>query len=210
MSLTHRISLHQWSFFRVLGAITLILVTVGRASAHAEVVRSEPAADVVLPTAPARVTLYFSQLLEPIGNRLAIVNAGGTTVSTGEAVLLPNDAKALQVALQPDLAPGRYTIQYTTLSAEDGEEHSGELAFTLAGADTAPGGDTASSTPAASGSAVPAAPAPLPATVGTDAGVLALLLVALLFLFSGSLFRYVPSVRMLLVPRRAKRWERRV
>lgn len=182
------------SLFRILAVVVLMLVSAGPASAHAELVRSEPAVDAVVATAPAQVLLYFSQLLEPVGNRVTVMNAAGTAVGTGEATVLPNDAKALTIALQPALGQGRYTVQYTTLSAEDGEEHSGQFAFTVGAADGSTAPATGSS-PSTSGSGdAPTAPAPLPATGGIDTRLPTLLLVASFFLVLGYGLRNRPAV----------------
>ena len=123
---------------RLIGAALLLFGTTVWVSAHAELVRSDPEANATLPAAPPQVTAYFSQPLDAAGSRLDVTGADGTPVSQGDSTILADDNKAMQVALQPDLAPGAYTVQWTTKSAEDGDEANGSFSFTVGAAEPAP------------------------------------------------------------------------
>lgn len=157
----------------------LLLATAGSASAHAELVRSEPAAGARLTAAPQQVTIEFSQLLDAAKSTITVVDAAGATVSQGNAEVLTNNNKALRVALKPNLGPGEYTVQWSNLSSEDGEEESSTFTFTVGGA-SAPG-----TTPATSGNQdappaqLPATGQPLPTAYSIMLSVIALVLIAL-------------------------------
>lgn len=142
------------------GLLATILLTVGFSSqvaAHARFVRSEPATEARLATAPQRVTIWFSQLVDPTGSSITVIDAAGATVSQGAAQRLPDDHKALRIELRPNLGPGQYTVQWATSSAEDDEKADGAFTFTLAA------GAVGAPTPAAA--VKPAAPTTSAATL---------------------------------------------
>jgi methionine-rich copper-binding protein CopC len=103
------------------------------ALAHADLDRSEPAADAVLTTAPTQVQLWFTQeLFRRQGeNFIEVYAADGSRQDQGEAVINDDDRTLLTVALPPDLPPGVYTVRWQALSAEDGHDSSGEFTFTV-------------------------------------------------------------------------------
>jgi copper transport protein len=111
--------------------ILLVLGTAGSAAAHARYVRSVPAAGAQVSSVPAQVTAYFAEALDLAGSSLTVTNAAAATVSQGTAQQLTSDVKAMQIALQPQLGPGTYTVHWTTKSAADGDTASGSFSFTV-------------------------------------------------------------------------------
>jgi methionine-rich copper-binding protein CopC len=158
--------------------IVLVLATVAGAAAHAAYVRSVPAQGAQLSSAPAQVTAYFAETLDMAASSLTVTNAAGATVSQGTAQQLPSDVKAMQIALQPNLAPGTYTVQWKTRSAVDGDDANGSFTFTVVTSSTA-------STQANTGATQ------LPTTGALPAGVpgLLLTLIGLLLLLGGLALR---------------------
>lgn len=132
--------------------IVLVLGTAASAAAHARYVRSVPAAGAQVSSAPAQVTAYFAETLDMAGSSLTVTNAAGATVSQGAATQLSSDVKAMQIALQPNLAPGTYTVHWTTKSAEDGDVANGSFTFTVMGA---PATTTVNSSTAPAGTMMP-------------------------------------------------------
>jgi copper transport protein len=119
---------------RMLGlsaVILLVLGTAGSAAAHARYVRSVPAAGAQVSSVPAQVTAYFAEALDMAGSSLTVTNAAAATVSQGTAQQLTSDVKAMQIALQPQLGPGTYTVHWTTKSAADGDTASGSFTVTV-------------------------------------------------------------------------------
>ena len=105
----------------------------GRASAHADYDRSLPAAGSVIPRAPERVEIWFTQELfrREGANVIAVRAASGERVDAGDPVVDDRDRTHLSVGLAPGLPAGRYDVDWQTLSAVDGDTARGSFAFTL-------------------------------------------------------------------------------
>ncbi len=112
------------SFVTLVAALVLLLAGSGPATAHANLVESNPAGGSRIDTAPSEVTLTFS---ENVGNGFVAVTApSGRTVAT-------SNVRTLDHVLSADVAAsaerGRYTVAYRIVSA-DGHPISGEITFT--------------------------------------------------------------------------------
>src|SRR5258707_1281141 len=84
----------------VLVLIVGLLLAANVVSAHANLIRSEPAANSVLDTAPTRVRLWFSEVPEPgISQILVLDRAGKIIPGVGRVGIDPEDSKALSVTL---------------------------------------------------------------------------------------------------------------
>ncbi|HEX5856845.1 MAG TPA: copper resistance protein CopC [Microbacterium sp.] len=105
------------------------LAVASPASAHDELVSSDPAADAVLTEAPAEVTLAFSaELTTGAGaTEVQVLDAAGTVVNAGDAV---TEGTTVTQPLSPDLANGAYRVLWKVVSG-DGHPVSGELTFSL-------------------------------------------------------------------------------
>src|SRR5215218_8828483 len=151
---------------RLLAAIAVVAVlavaALGNATrsgeAHAGYDRSVPAADAVVETAPAIVEIWFTQEIDAGGTDVRVFGPDGAQVDLGDTALDLFDParKRVTVSLRPDLGPGTYTVEWTTLSAEDGEGESGGFTFTVAGGTGTPSASPEAS-PVASPDASPAA-----------------------------------------------------
>ena len=112
-------------------SITLLTFTVRTATAHANLVRSEPAAGAVLDVAPNALKLWFSEAPEPAFSRILLFDRAGNAVAGIEQVHADaNDATSLIVQL-PALKPGVYTVTWRTASAVDGHVTTGGFAFVI-------------------------------------------------------------------------------
>src|SRR5687767_9438050 len=124
------------------------------ARAHGDIERSDPAADAVIPAAPAEVHIWFSQEVfrREGANVIEVRGPDGTQVDGGDTQIDDDDRKHAFVSLQPELPPGLYTVSWRNLSAEDGHEGSGEFSFTVEGtageSNPPPAQQTATETPA--------------------------------------------------------------
>jgi methionine-rich copper-binding protein CopC len=107
------------------------LLLVGSAYAHADYLRSVPGENGVVSAPPARVDVWFTQeLFRRKGeNRIEVFDPGERPVHAGEAEVDNDDRTHLWVELLPDLAPGRYQVEWHSLSAEDGDNDEGEFSF---------------------------------------------------------------------------------
>jgi hypothetical protein len=103
----------------------------GAASAHALLVKSEPARRAVLVHPPAQVRLWFNERLEPTFCTLVVLSADGKPATAEPARVSSDNPKLLELAL-PVLAPGLYTVQYKVLSV-DGHTVKAGYTFTVKG-----------------------------------------------------------------------------
>lgn len=119
-------------------AVTLALalagmILTGPVFAHAKLRSSIPAADARLPVAPKSLTLSFNESV-----RLAVL----TLTVGGKDIPLTVDRNAppapqVSVVL-PALAVGRYVVQWSALSVDDGHVSKGTFTFAVVGAAAAP------------------------------------------------------------------------
>ncbi|HEY8475232.1 MAG TPA: copper resistance CopC family protein, partial [Chloroflexota bacterium] len=91
----------------LVGLATALLALVGLvahpapAHAHANLVQSDPPAGAVLPEAPRRVTLFFSEEVEPGFSSIVVYDHQRRQVDLGDAGLAPGDARTMAVSLPP-------------------------------------------------------------------------------------------------------------
>ncbi len=113
----------------VLG-LFLLFLTATPALAHANLVRSEPAANSAQPVSPKVVRVWFSEAIEPSFSTLRVVDKSGTAVDQGDAHRLGNDATAMEVSLG-NLPDGLYTVVWKNTSTVDGHVLAGSFSFTV-------------------------------------------------------------------------------
>jgi copper transport protein len=113
-------------------AVCLVLVLPGTSEAHAILLRSNPAQDAVLSTAPDQVQMWFTEALNPVGSTAAVVNEANQRIDKRDAFVSPDDATEMDVTLQPNLSPGIYVVVWRTDSADDGHVLVGSFLFTVA------------------------------------------------------------------------------
>lgn len=125
--------------------VTAMAVVIGgllwpsRAEAHARYVRSEPAFAAELVKAPDRIDLWFSQQLfrRQGANTIRLLDSTGTERPLSEALIDSADRQHLFARIVEPLPPGRYIVEWTNLSAEDGDTDSGRYPFYVAHLPTA-------------------------------------------------------------------------
>ncbi|HEY7296183.1 MAG TPA: copper resistance protein CopC [Dehalococcoidia bacterium] len=99
------------------------------AIAHANLVRSNPAAGAVLSTPPTQAQLWFSEQPDPHFSDLQVVDAGGRRVDQADMHAAAGDQLSLIVGIKSPLADGLYTILWKTVSAVDGHAVNGSVPF---------------------------------------------------------------------------------
>jgi len=105
------------------------LVVPSAASAHAYLVKTVPAASVVLNAAPRTVQLTYDEAVEPRFTIISVTNAQGQQEATAAPQRSPADPDTLVVPLRPHLLEGWYLIYWRAISV-DGHPVNG--AFTYA------------------------------------------------------------------------------
>jgi copper transport protein len=113
-------------------------------SAHAILLRSDPARDSVLSASPSQIRMWFSEDLNPTFSTAYVVNAANsaanvqknikTHVDKGDAQISATDTREMDISLKPDLPSAVYVVLYRTQSAQDGHILYGSFLFTIAAA----------------------------------------------------------------------------
>ncbi|KXO72930.1 copper homeostasis periplasmic binding protein CopC [Brucella anthropi] len=111
-----------------LGGLGCMLAAVP-AFAHAHLKASNPGENATLASAPAAVTLDFTEELNLAFSGADIESASGAPVKHGDAVLSNGD-QTLTVPLDGKLAAGEYNIKWHVLST-DGHKTEGSYSFTV-------------------------------------------------------------------------------
>lgn len=109
------------------------------ARAHAEIESCIPAIDSTVETAPDKLVCTASQGMEPKGSSLSVFDANGAPVDKGDSAVDLNDPDRKTISVSLDTAKmkeGVYMVKWTTVSADDGDEDSGEFKFTVGHAHT--------------------------------------------------------------------------
>lgn len=155
------------AFVVIATAWLAVATTTTRSDAHAGYERSNPPAAASTRTAPDRVEIWFTQELfrRANANRIEVTGPDSQPKHVGEAVIDEADRKHLSIALTPNLAPGKYSVQWASLSATDGDPAEGNFTFTVdpdaldaPGASVATATATAARTPAIASAPVGATP----------------------------------------------------
>ena len=134
-SFLHRVLGLRYLVLAVPLALCLTLLFPAIASAHAILLRSDPAKDSVLSIAPKQVRMWFSEALNPAFSTAVVVNGGNKQVDNSNAHVSTSDQTEMDVSLQPNLPPAVYIVIWRTDSADDGHILRGSFIFSIANAD---------------------------------------------------------------------------
>jgi len=124
-----------------LAALACLAAPVPTASAHAGLESSDPAAGSSVSSSPQAIVLTFAEDPDPALSLVRLLDADGKTVPGVSAVeTVPGEPLALQATLTRSLGQGVYTVNWRSVSAEDGHVESGAFAFGV-GVTPAPGSE---------------------------------------------------------------------
>jgi len=149
------------------GAILALILTVlggaiaSPAFAHDQLISSTPADGSALDTAPADVSLQFSDDVLTVGAIILVVDDTDKTWTTGDANL---NGSTVTAPLSADMPDGSYQIRWRVVSS-DGHPISGIVPFTV--------GDVQASRPAANATTKPTSTADAAAAASDDSGTAA-------------------------------------
>jgi methionine-rich copper-binding protein CopC len=129
----------------LLGLATLLVFpTVALAQPmHAEYVSSDPSPEAVLKSAPAKITIHFSEGLDHKGSNILVYDIDHNQVS--QPVQFDQaDVKTMTVTIQPKDSE-IYVVDWQTVSLDDGDHNAGSFRF-FVNADATPTNSTPTST----------------------------------------------------------------
>lgn len=101
------------------------------ASAHALLVRSDPAADAIVQAPPSQVRLWFSEDVNAQASHVVVVDPSNREVDRSDSRVNPGNPREMDVSL-PLLAAGTYVVAWRTQSTDDGHVTSGSFIFRIA------------------------------------------------------------------------------
>jgi copper transport protein len=103
------------------------------ALAHADYRGSTPASGSVVPAAPARVTVTFSEDVRPAGSSLIVYAPDGARADAGDGRVdtATADRDTMLVTLRSGVGSGTYTVDWVTVSADDGDRAAGRFSFSI-------------------------------------------------------------------------------
>lgn len=108
-------------------AVVALLATAAPASAHDQLISSDPASDQELAEAPTTVSLTFSADVLDMGAAVVVSDAGGTDwVSAAPTI----DGPTVTAALEPGMPDAGYEIRWRVVSS-DGHPITGVVPFTV-------------------------------------------------------------------------------
>jgi methionine-rich copper-binding protein CopC len=111
----------------LVGFSAALMLGAVEAQAHANLVSSDPAKNATIGS-PNMITLHFSEALEMKVSGFKLTDIDGKAVAIK---MMPGpDAKSLAAAPAAPLAPGLYTISWTSMG-DDAHKMDGKLSFTV-------------------------------------------------------------------------------
>ncbi|MER7850179.1 FixH family protein [Kitasatospora sp. NPDC096077] len=114
-----------------LGALlALMLAGAGPAAAHATLDATDPAQNSVVATAPAAVTLTFSETVSLSSDSVRVLDPAGKPVDTGNPAHADGKGNTARVGLNSGLANGTYTVAWRAVS-EDSHPVGGAFTFSI-------------------------------------------------------------------------------
>jgi copper transport protein len=166
-----------------ISAAVMVLATPALLFAHARLVRSSPAANAVLDSAPTTLRLWFSERPEPRFTAIQLVDSAGLAIPLAAPVSV--EQNGLTLAITRPLTPGRYSVVWRT-AASDGHATNGNFSFRVAGArgSPPPPAPSVTVTPGA-----PSTPVGVPQAASTPAPIRWAEFVALIVLIGAAVFR---------------------
>jgi methionine-rich copper-binding protein CopC len=102
---------------KILATLALVPLAASAAWAHAFLDHATPAVGSSLSAAPAAVSIWFTQELEPAFSTVEVVDQSGNRVDAGDAKVDTTDATILRTTLKP-LLPGMYKVAWRVLSVD--------------------------------------------------------------------------------------------
>ncbi len=126
---------------KVLGlllALLVLMLQLGVAFAHARLKSSNILPESTVATAPATLTLTFTEQTSPDQTKVSVTDSSGKQVDKGD-LKIKGDTATVSLGTLPN---GKYTVTFRTLTEDDGGILNGNFSFTVGG--TATTGDLAS------------------------------------------------------------------
>jgi copper transport protein len=123
----------------LIGLFCVLLGPAAPASAHAVLVGSDPANGTIVPDAPNKVTLSFSESVQLVSGKIQVLAPDSSRADQGEPQVAGN---SVVIPLRSGGGRGTYLVSFRVVSA-DSHPVAGSLTFSVGAASTAPTEDAA-------------------------------------------------------------------
>jgi copper transport protein len=111
-----------------------VLLGASPASAHAALVASDPSTNSIVPDAPNKVTLTFSESVQLVPGKTQVLAPDGSRADQGDPAV---DGATLTIPLRSGGARGTYLVSFRVISA-DSHPVGGSITFSVGAASTPP------------------------------------------------------------------------
>lgn len=112
-------------------ALLIMATSGGIAWAHARPQTTAPQPNARLDSPPAHVGITYDDAIDPSGSSLVLLDGAGNPVATAADPVTGN--RQASVSPMVDLAPGPYTVDWTSVDANDGHKAQGFYTFVVNG-----------------------------------------------------------------------------
>jgi copper transport protein len=118
----------------LIGLFWVLMGPVAPAFAHAALVGSDPAADSIVPDAPNKITLTFSESIQLLPGKIQVLGPDGSRADQGDPTV---DGANVTIPLRSGGGRGTYLVSYRIISA-DTHPVGGSITYSVGAASTPP------------------------------------------------------------------------
>ncbi|WP_250001551.1 copper resistance CopC/CopD family protein [Actinoplanes sp. M2I2] len=118
----------------LIGLLAVLLGPAAPASAHAVLVNSDPASGTIVPDAPNKITLNFSESVQLLSGKIQVLAPDGSRADQGEPTV---DGGAVTIPLRSGGGRGTYLVSFRVISA-DSHPVGGSLTYSVGAASATP------------------------------------------------------------------------
>jgi copper transport protein len=118
----------------LIGLFVVLLGPVAPAFAHAALVGSDPASDSIVPDAPNKITLTFSESIQLIPGKIQVLGPDGSRADQGDPTV---DGANVTIPLRSGGGRGTYLVSYRIISA-DTHPVGGSITYSVGAASAPP------------------------------------------------------------------------
>ena len=120
------------------GLLAVVLGPAAPASAHAALVGTDPGNGTIVPDAPNRVTLTFSEPVQLLSDKIQVLGPDGSRADQGQPTQAGN---TVNISLRSGGARGTYLVSYRVVSA-DSHPVGGSFSYSVGAPSTTPSATT--------------------------------------------------------------------
>jgi copper transport protein len=118
----------------LIGLFWVLMGPVAPAFAHAALVGSDPASDSIVPDAPNKITLTFSESIQLLPGKIQVLGPDGSRADQGDPTV---DGANVTIPLRSGGGRGTYLVSYRIISA-DTHPVGGSITYSVGAASTPP------------------------------------------------------------------------